>query len=200
MRKAMDGPIGDQISESVRAARPGGLAFYDSGARSFYNSKRPINSPADMKGMKFRVIQSDIFVDMVECARRQRDADALWRSLFGARDRRHRRRREQLAELRIRPAFRGREVLLVDRAHASSPEVLVMSKKSFDKLTPEDQGAVVRPRKESVVRCASSGMRAKKKSEKKIRAERRPDQHGREAALHRRDEAGLRQICQRPRS
>ncbi len=41
------------------------LAFYDAGARSFYNKKKPINSVADMKGLKFRVIQSDIFVDMV---------------------------------------------------------------------------------------------------------------------------------------
>ena len=41
------------------------LAFYDAGARSFYNTKKPINSVADMEGMKFRVIQSDIFVDMV---------------------------------------------------------------------------------------------------------------------------------------
>ena len=58
-------PIGDQI---LKAFEPHGLvalAFYDSGARSFYNSKRPINTPADLKGMKFRVIQSDLFVDMV---------------------------------------------------------------------------------------------------------------------------------------
>ena len=41
------------------------LAFYDGGARSFYNKKKPINSLADMAGLKFRVIQSDIFVDMV---------------------------------------------------------------------------------------------------------------------------------------
>ena len=41
------------------------LAFYDSGCRSFYNSKRTINTPADLKGMKVRVIQSDLFLDMV---------------------------------------------------------------------------------------------------------------------------------------
>ncbi len=41
------------------------LAFYDAGARSFYNAKKPIKTVEDMKGLKFRVIQSDIFVDMV---------------------------------------------------------------------------------------------------------------------------------------
>ena len=65
MRKTMDGPIGDQI---LKAFEPHGLvalAFYDSGARSFYNSNRAINSPADLKVMKVRVIQSDLFLDMV---------------------------------------------------------------------------------------------------------------------------------------
>ena len=43
-----------------------------------------------------------------------------------------------------------------------SPEVLVMSKKSFDKLSPDDQQAVRRPRRNWSSRCASFGRRAKK--------------------------------------
>jgi len=55
MRKTMDGPVGDQILKSFEPHGMVALAFYDSGARSFYNSKRPINTPADLKGMKVRV-------------------------------------------------------------------------------------------------------------------------------------------------
>ena len=33
---------------------------------SFYNSKKPINSIDDIDGLKFRVMQSDVFVDMVD--------------------------------------------------------------------------------------------------------------------------------------
>ncbi len=65
MHKVMDGPIGDQIKAAFEPAGLVVLAFYDAGARSFYNKTKPINSVADMKGLKFRVIQSDIFVDMV---------------------------------------------------------------------------------------------------------------------------------------
>ena len=65
MRHVMDGPIGDDILKAFEAHDLVGLAFYDSGARSFYNTKKDIASMADMKGMKFRVIQSDVFVDMV---------------------------------------------------------------------------------------------------------------------------------------
>ncbi|WP_128255580.1 TRAP transporter substrate-binding protein [Falsirhodobacter deserti] len=66
MHAVMDGEIGDGILESFAAHDLVGLAFYDAGARSFYNSQKPISSIEDMEGMKFRVIQSDVFVDMVD--------------------------------------------------------------------------------------------------------------------------------------
>ena len=50
-------------------------------------------------------------------ARRQRDPDALRRGLFGDRNRRHRRRREQLSELRHRQARRSREILRARRTY-----------------------------------------------------------------------------------
>ncbi|HRE20945.1 MAG TPA: TRAP transporter substrate-binding protein DctP, partial [Rhabdaerophilum sp.] len=65
MRKVMDGPIGDSILAEFEKHGLVGLAFYDSGARSFYNSKQPIKTPADMKGMKIRVQQSDMFIALV---------------------------------------------------------------------------------------------------------------------------------------
>ena len=48
MHKVMDGEIGAEILAAMEKHGMVGLVFYDSGARSFYNSKRPINSPADM--------------------------------------------------------------------------------------------------------------------------------------------------------
>lgn len=61
----LDGPIGEEILAAFEAVDVVALAYYDGGARSFYNSEKPINSPDDMDGLKFRVMQSDIFVDMV---------------------------------------------------------------------------------------------------------------------------------------
>lgn len=43
-----------------------GLTFYDSGARSIDTTKRPIKTVADVRGMKIRVQQSDLFVAMME--------------------------------------------------------------------------------------------------------------------------------------
>jgi tripartite ATP-independent transporter DctP family solute receptor len=66
MRAVLDGPIGDEILASLEPHGLIGLAYYDSGARSFYNSKRPIRSPADLGGLKIRVQNSDLAVAMVE--------------------------------------------------------------------------------------------------------------------------------------
>ncbi len=66
MRAVLDGPIGDEILASLEPHGLIGLAYYDSGARSFYNSKRPVHSPADLAGLKIRVQNSELAVAMVE--------------------------------------------------------------------------------------------------------------------------------------
>jgi len=66
LHHVLDGPIGDEILAAMASQGIVGLAFYDSGARSFYTSKKPIRSLADMKGLKIRVQQSDLFVGLIE--------------------------------------------------------------------------------------------------------------------------------------
>ena len=138
MHAVMDGAIGDQIKAAFEPAGLVVLAFYDAGARSFYNKVKPINSVDDMKGMKFRVIQSDIFVDMV--------------AALGA----------NATPMPYGEVYSGIETGVIDGAennfpsydtakhfevakhysldeHTILPEVFVMNKAAFDKLTPEDQ-------------------------------------------------------------
>jgi tripartite ATP-independent transporter DctP family solute receptor len=169
MRKTMDGPIGDQI---LKAFEPHGLvalAFYDSGARSFYNSKRPINTPADMKGMKIRVIQSDLFLDLVNALGANATpmppgevysalqtgvvdgAENNWPSY------------ESFRHFEVAKFYSLSE-------HSMSPEVLVMSKKSFDKLSTADQKAVRDSAKESVAKMRELWEAREKVAEQKIRS------------------------------
>ena len=61
----MDGPAGQQIADGLANAGLQALGWYDSGARSFYNTKHPINTPADLQGLKFRVMSNDLYVQMV---------------------------------------------------------------------------------------------------------------------------------------
>lgn len=65
LQKVLDGPIGSEILNSFEPYGFVGLAFYDSGARSIYNSVRPIRTLADIKGLRLRVQQSELMSDMI---------------------------------------------------------------------------------------------------------------------------------------
>ena len=66
--RMMDGPIGQELLDKITAspnANLVALCWMDAGARSLYNTKRPIKSIEDVKGLKFRVIGNPIFIDMM---------------------------------------------------------------------------------------------------------------------------------------
>lgn len=65
MQKVMDGPIGADIARAFERHGFVALAFFDSGARSFYNTRRPITGPADLRGIRIRVQQSPLAEAMV---------------------------------------------------------------------------------------------------------------------------------------
>src|SRR5215470_5761456 len=68
MQKVIDGPIGQELLDKV-TTNPNagliGLCWMDAGARSFYDTRRPIRSIDDLKGLKVRVMGSPMFVDMM---------------------------------------------------------------------------------------------------------------------------------------
>jgi tripartite ATP-independent transporter DctP family solute receptor len=66
MHRVMDGPIGEEIALAMADRGLTALAWYDSGARSFYMTQKPITTPDDAKGTKLRVMNDDLFVGMVE--------------------------------------------------------------------------------------------------------------------------------------
>lgn len=65
MWRVLDGKAGDIINEGMTKYGIVPLAWYDAGARCFYNSKRPINTPADVVGMKVRVMNNDLYSGMI---------------------------------------------------------------------------------------------------------------------------------------
>ncbi len=65
MHKVVDGEIGTELLNKLEAGGLIGLGYMDAGSRSFYNSVRPIKSLEDVAGLKLRVMQNPIFVEMV---------------------------------------------------------------------------------------------------------------------------------------
>jgi tripartite ATP-independent transporter DctP family solute receptor len=68
MQKVIDGPIGQELLDKVTNNTKAGMigvCWMDAGARSLYDTKKPIRNIDDLKGMKFRVMGNPMFVDMM---------------------------------------------------------------------------------------------------------------------------------------
>ena len=168
MHRVMDGPVGQQILDAFSDHDLVGLAFYDGGSRSFYNSQRPIWSIEDLAGMKFRVMQSDIFVDMVSALGANATpmpygevyssiqtgvidgAENNWPSY------------DSSGHFEVAQYYTLNQHLIV-------PEVLVMSKTSFDKLSAEEQDIVRQAARDSVPVMRDLWQEREKVSEQRVR-------------------------------
>jgi len=138
MYRLMDGEVGAAIGEGMKAKGLVPLGWYDAGARSFYNSKRPINTPADVTGLKVRVMSNDLFVKMVESM----DGNATPMA-FG----------EVYQSIKTGvvdgaennpPSYESTNHFEVAKyysltEHLIIPECLCMSLKSWEKMTPDQQ-------------------------------------------------------------
>lgn len=138
MQKVLDGPIGGEILGSFEPYGFVGLAFYDSGARSIYNNIRPVRSLADLKGLRIRVQQSELQKAMIRAIGAEPIALAYGQVMTG------------LSTSIIDgaennwPSYVTTNHYKVARhytltEHSMIPEVLVMSRKAWDALSPEDQ-------------------------------------------------------------
>ncbi len=65
MWKVLKGDIGKELLASLEPFGFIGLGWFDGGARSFYNSKKPVRTPADLKGLKIRVQESELMMGLV---------------------------------------------------------------------------------------------------------------------------------------
>jgi len=149
MRNVLDGPIGDEILKSLEPHGFIGLAFYDSGSRSFYSVRKQIRTLDDLKGMKIRVQQSDMWVAMMQAlganATPLPAAEVYTALRTGVVD---------AAENNwpSYQSFRHYEVAknYTLTEHSMAPELLVFSKRVWDTLPAADQAVIRAAAKESV--------------------------------------------------
>lgn len=64
--EAMDGEVGEHFNATLENVGIKNLGYSYNGLRSLTNSIRPVNTPADLKGMKVRVMESPVFIDFFE--------------------------------------------------------------------------------------------------------------------------------------
>lgn len=149
LRRVIDGEVGRRILAGFEARGLIGLAIYDCGARSIYNTRGPLQTPDDLRGLKLRVPPSDIFLELLRA--------------FGANP----------TPLPFGEVFSGLETRLIDGAennlrsfhssrqfelarywsetrHSWAPDVLLMSRRRFLALSARDQALVLELSAQSV--------------------------------------------------
>jgi tripartite ATP-independent transporter DctP family solute receptor len=169
MWKVLNGSIGEEFLASLEPANFVGLAWYDSGARNFYNSKKEIKSVADLKGMKIRVQESQLMMGLVSALGAVPTpmpfgevysalqtgvidgAENNWPSYFST------------------SHYEVAKYFTLD-GHTRVPEILIASKISMDKLSKEDQEIIKQAAKDSMPYQIKLWKEFEKISEEKVRA------------------------------
>ncbi|MGO8868431.1 MAG: TRAP transporter substrate-binding protein [Alphaproteobacteria bacterium] len=146
MRKVIDGPIGQELLDRV-TNNPNthliGLCWMDAGARSMYDTKRPIKSIEDLKGLKVRVMGNPMFVDMMN-ALGANGVPMGYDQVFSA-----------LQTGVVDGAENNPPSFVFDNhyqvakhftltEHLIVPEILVFSRKTWDGLSKDDQALIAK--------------------------------------------------------
>ncbi|HEY8334732.1 MAG TPA: TRAP transporter substrate-binding protein [Tardiphaga sp.] len=151
MEAVLDGDIGNELLNKITANEKTGLvalAWMNAGSRNIYNSKRPINGIADLKGLKIRMIGNPLFIDTMNALGGNGIAmgfDQVYSAMqTGVVDG---------AENNL-PSFVAQNHYQVAKyfsmtEHLIIPELLVFSKASWDKLSKEDQALVKKAGREA---------------------------------------------------
>jgi tripartite ATP-independent transporter DctP family solute receptor len=140
MRAVIDGPIGQELLDKVSAStnRLVGLAWMDGGSRSLY-TKKPVRKPEDLKGQKIRMMGNPLFVDTMNAMGGNGISmgygevfTALQTGVIDGAE-------NNPPSLYTANHFKAGAKYYTQTNHLIIPEILVMSKATWDKLTPADQ-------------------------------------------------------------
>ena len=148
-RTVADGEIGDDILKSLENFGLRGLAMYDTGGRGFYTTDRLIPHPSALEGMKIRVPNSDIFLATMRALGANPTpmnfsevyqglvqnvidgAENNWPSYISTR------------HYEVAPFYS-------ETGHFRTPDMLIMSLRTWNSFSPEDKVLVMEAARHSV--------------------------------------------------
>ncbi|MDQ2954653.1 MAG: TRAP transporter substrate-binding protein [Pseudomonadota bacterium] len=151
MEKVIDGPIGDELLKKLSdhpTAGLIGLCWMNAGTRNVYNSKKPIRTVEDLKGLKIRMMGNPVFVDTMNSLGGNGVAmgfDQLISAMqTGVVDGAENNEPTYSTGQHYRYAK-----YYSNTGHLMIPEILVFSKKTWDSLSKDDQALIMKLAKEA---------------------------------------------------
>jgi tripartite ATP-independent transporter DctP family solute receptor len=143
MRAVIDGPIGQEMLDKISAspAKLIGLGWMDGGSRSLY-TKKPVRKPEDLKGQKIRMMGNPLFVDTMNAMGGNGISmgygevfTALQTGIVDGAE-------NNPPSLFTANHYQAGAKYYTQTNHLIIPEIFVMSKVTWEKLTPADQALV----------------------------------------------------------
>lgn len=141
VRAVVDGEIGTELLNVFEHRDLVGLAYYDAAPRCLYNVRHPVHDPREMRGLKIRAPQSDIFIETLR-AMGANPTPLTFGAVFSS-------LQTHLIDGAENnwPAYQSSRQFEVARywsetRHSFSPDALLISRASLDRLTPADRDLV----------------------------------------------------------
>jgi len=136
--QVMDGPVGQKILDGLEAKGLKGLAYWENGFRHLTNSVREVKDPADIKGMKIRVMQNPMHMATWK-AMGANPTPMPFSEVFTAMQQKTIDGQENPIPTIYLSKYNEVQKYATLTGHVYTPFVLLMSKKVWDPMDKDDQ-------------------------------------------------------------
>jgi tripartite ATP-independent transporter DctP family solute receptor len=141
--KVLDGPFGQELKADIlKETGMRVLAYGEVGFRNFTNSVRPIKSPADMKGMKIRVQETPVYVNMIK-ALGAMPTPIAWSEAYTAMQQKVVDGHENPVSVIIMSKIYEVQKYMILDGHSYGADFTLINEKFFQSLPKEMQAALV---------------------------------------------------------
>ena len=141
MFKVLDGPIGQELAESLQQQGLLGLCWMDPGFRNFYNSQREIKTPADLVGLKIRVQETPLMINLVNMLGGQATPMALPEVYTGIQNGVIHGAENNWPSY-ITTSHYEVAKFFTDSAHMASPEMILINFATWNSFTDEEKAII----------------------------------------------------------
>ena len=148
-RAVLDGPIGQDMLKEFDSKGFKALAWGENGVRHMTNSKRAVNAPEDLKGLKMRTMENPVHVAAYK-GFGIITTPMAFPEVFTALQQGTVDGQENPLSVIMAAKFDQVQKHLSLTGHVYSPAIFLMNKASYDKMPPADQAAFLEAAKEAV--------------------------------------------------
>jgi tripartite ATP-independent transporter DctP family solute receptor len=134
----LQGPFGQELMKKLPEKGLVGLDYWETGFRNFTNSRKPIIEAADVKGLKIRVLGNPLFVESF-AALGTNPVPMAFGEVYGALESRAIDAQENPYSIIYSNKFYEVQKFLSVTNHIYTANILLVSKKFWDKLSPVEQ-------------------------------------------------------------